>query len=147
MADAFDTAKFESQRRKVNDEYAASSASGAYSRFLSQQRGDRSVDDYQRGFKRSFPSFTAGFGQRGMSGGGVQSGVMQRAMQDHVGDYSRGVNRLNEDNAQSMRGFDLQQSQLDQWRNNALQDIELAKAREIAEAAQAISQLRPYMGS
>lgn len=143
---AVDTSIYERARRGVNDEYAATSASNAYSRFLSQQRGERQRSDAQRGFRRQFPRQTASFGQRGLSGGGVRSGTMQRAMQDFVGDHNRQMSRFDQDMAQDLRQRDLQQSQLDAWRQSALQDIEMQKQKEIASAALNLQALRPYLG-
>lgn len=143
---AVNNAIYEGQRRQVNDQYAATSSSNAYSRFLSQQRGERQSADATQGFKRGFPNFTAGFGQRGMSGGGVQSGVMQKAISDRVSDFGQNMGRMQQDQQQEMRQFDMSQANMDQWRTGALQDIETNKAADVANAALNINALKPYIG-
>jgi hypothetical protein len=143
---AVDTSVYERQRRGVEDEYAAKKTANVYSRFLSQQRGTRDVADFTQGFKRSQQGFTAGFGQRGLAGGGVQSGTMQRAMKNRVGDYTTNLGRMYDDQSQGQRQFDLESGQLDAYRQNALFDIEANKQREIAQAALHLKALMPYLG-
>ena len=127
-----DAGYYESQRRNVNTDYAAQMAANTYSRFLSKQRGERDLGDMTRGFKREFPSFSASFGQRGLTGGGVNSGSMQRAMGNYIGDYNRQYSRSRQDLTGQLQQFDLQGAQLGAQRQNALRDIETQKAREIA---------------
>src|SRR5215510_15860020 len=109
---AIDTSVYEAQRRDINQDYAAKSAANAYSRFLSQQRGDRSIADYSRDFGRKLPGLTAAYGRRGLTGGGVQSGVYGRAMQQYVGDYQQNLNRQLGDQQTDLRQYDLTEAQL-----------------------------------
>jgi hypothetical protein len=143
---ALDVSVYERQRRGVNDSFASDSASNQYSRFLSQQRGTRDQADMTRGFGRQFPSFAAQFGKRGLSGGGVQSGIQKQATTDFVGDHTRNFGRLLENQAQDMRQHDLRQSQLQAYREQALADIEAQKARDVALAALNIQSMRDMLG-
>jgi hypothetical protein len=148
MSDASytDPGYYESQRRGVQSQYAAQMAATTYGQFQAKQRGQRDLNDMTRGFKQSFPSYSAQFGQRGMGGAGIQSGVMQRSMGNYVGDYQRQYQRGTQDLTQQMQQFDLQKAQLGAERQNALQDIRQAKAREIAFAAQNIEALKQILG-
>lgn len=141
-----DTGYYEAQKRQVNQQYGVDSANNAYSRFLSQQRGERDLGAMQRGYQRSFPNFRAQQGQRGMTGGGLRSGVMNQAMSRYMGDYTRSYGEAQNDLTESLRQFDLNQAQLTSGRDNALADYDLEKAREIAFAAQNIEQLRSMLG-
>jgi hypothetical protein len=100
----------------------------------------------QRGFERSMPSFQAGFGARGLSAGGVRSGVMRQAMTNMVGDHTRNLSRFDQDLATQMREFDMGDARLSQERDSLLADIEAQKAYSIANTAWFINSLRPQMG-
>jgi len=141
-----DPGYYESQRRNVNQQFAAQMAANTYGRFVSQQRGQRELNDMTRGFKQGFPNYAAQFGQRGVTGPGVRSGVMQRAMGNYLGDYQRQYQRGTQDLTEQLRQFDLQRTQLASQRQSALADINMQKAREIAFAAQNIEALRQILG-
>ena len=141
-----DSGYYEAQRRGIDEQFATQSAANTYARSLAQQRGSRDINAFQQGFKREIPSFTAGFGQRGLGGGGVRSGVMQQTMRNYVGDYNTQLNNMRNDLTESLRQFDLTNAQLGAQRSSALADLELQKAREIAFAAQNIEALRQVLG-
>ena len=141
-----DTGKYEAARRGINDQYGGGTAVNAYGRFLGQQRGSRQLTDMSRGFERSYPGFGASFAPRGMTGNGINSGVMQRSMQNYVGDFQRDYARSQQDLTQSLQGYDLQQAQLDAWKQGQLADLELARSQEIANAAMNLEALRNYYG-
>ena len=141
-----DSGYYEAQRRGVEDTYAAGMAQNAFSRTLSQTRGNRSLADMSRGFQRQLPTFTSSFGQRGFGGGGVRSGVMQQSMSNYLGDYTRDYGNAQNDLTDTLRGYDLAGAQLGAQRTNSLADIELARNREIAFAAQNIEALRAMLG-
>jgi hypothetical protein len=141
-----DSGYYESQRRGVDDQYAAQMASNTFARTLAQQRGNRDLNMMTQSFKRQTPSFMASFGQRGFGGGGVRSGVMQRSMQNYLGDYTQQYGSAQNDLTAQLRQFDLTGTQLGAQHSSALADIQLAKAREIAYAAQNIEALRQSLG-
>jgi hypothetical protein len=141
-----DSAGYESQRRNISDQYTRDSAANQFGRFVSQQRSNRNLGDYQRNFARSYPKFNAQWGTRGMTGGGVRSGAFKGAMQQYVGDYSRGLGHMQQDQANDMQGFDMQQANMEAARQRALADLQMQQQREIAEAAVNIMALRPYVG-
>ena len=118
----------------------------AYGRFLSQQRGDRSLGDMSRNFNRGLPSYKAGFAQRGLAGGGIRSGAMGRSMQNMLGDYAIDYGRAQQDALEEARQYDAQSAELDATYNNNLAGGEARKQSEIANAALALEALRPYLG-
>jgi hypothetical protein len=142
---AVDSGYYESQRRGIDDQYAAQMASNTFARTLAQTRGNRSLGLMQQGYQRQTPSFLAGFGQRGF-GGGVQSGVMQRSMQNYVNNYTQQYGGAQNDLTDQLRQYDLSGAQLGAQRSNSMAELELAKAREIAYAAQNIEALRASYG-
>jgi hypothetical protein len=141
-----DSGYYEGLRRGVEQEYAAGMAGNTYSQTLARNRGNRDLNLMQTSFRRDVPSFTAGFGQRGFGGGGVRSGVMQRAMGNYLGDYQRAYSGAQADLTDSLRQYDLTAAQMGAQRTSSLADIELQKAREIAFAAQNIEALRGILG-
>lgn len=141
-----DTGRYEASRRGINSQYGSESATNAYGRFLSQQRGSRQLSDQTRTFKRSMPGFTSQFGARGLSGPNAQSGVMQRSMQNYVGDYYRNQARTGQDMTQGLQQYDLEQARLDDWRQGSLADLQLQRTQDIASAAQNLEALKTYFG-
>ena len=71
---------------------------------------------------------------------------MNQKMGEFVGDYSRGQQRAYQDQTLANQSYDMQQAQSDQWRQQALQDIETQKANDIAWTAQNITELRELLG-
>lgn len=141
-----DSGYYESLRRGVEQEYAAGMAGNTYSQTLARNRGNRALSFMQTDFSRSVPRFSASFGQRGFGGGGVQSGVMQRAMSNYLGDFQRSYTSGQQELTDQLRQYDLTAAQMGAQRTSALADIELQKAREIALAAQNIEALRGVLG-
>ena len=139
---AIDESIYESQRRSVTNRYTQQAATNALGRFVSQQRGDRGIADYQRDFGRSMPSYTANYGKRGLAGSGVQSGVYNNAMRSYVGDYSQNLNRMYADQQSELNQYDLNTANYEAERQQALADIEATKARDIANAASYLQALK-----
>lgn len=141
-----DAGAYEQEASDLGYRYNTDRASNAYGRFLSQQRGERGLGDMRRTFNRALPNYRAGFGARGLSGGGIRSGSMQRAMGNFLGDYSRDYGRAQQDVTQEAQNYDLQAAQMDAYYKNSLTALEQRKQNEIANAALAIEALRPYLG-
>jgi hypothetical protein len=141
-----DSGYYEAQRRGVEDQYASNMAANAYSQTMARNRGDRELSMMNSSFRRSVPGFSASFSQQGFGGGGIRSGVMQRAMGNYLGDFQRNYSSAQNDLTENLRQYDLSAAQLGSQRTSALADIELQKAREIAFAAQNIAALREAFG-
>lgn len=130
----------------VDYDYGQRSTQNAYGRFLGQQRFERNVGDRQRQFGRSYSPYKANFGRRGLSGGGIDSGAMRQSMGRFVGDYAQDVGRMYQDQTLQNQQYDLEQANLDQWRQRAIQDIDTQKANDIAWTAQNLEALRELLG-
>jgi hypothetical protein len=142
---AVDSGYYESQRRGIDDQYAAQMASNTFARTLAQTRGNRDLSMMTQGYKRQTPSFLSGFGQRGF-GGGVSGGVMQRSMQNYINDFSQSYSGAQNDLTAQLRQYDLTGTQLGAQRASSMAELELQKARDIAYAAQNIEALRQSYG-
>ena len=143
---AYSYGDYERSKNDANYRYGTESATNAYGRFISQQRGSRNLGDMSRNFGRQMPQYKSQFGQRGLSGGGVQSGVMQNSMNNFVGDYARGYGRQQQDTTQQLQQYDLNQDNLTSWYQQELGNIEGQKARDIATDASQIEALREQVG-
>ena len=137
---------YERQKADTQYKYSNDAVTNAYGRFISQQRGERGLGDSFRGYQRSFPGQTSSFGRRGLSGSGVQSGVMANSMNNFIGDFARNYGRQQQDLTQQLQGYDLNQSNMDAWREQALAGIEADKQRAIANDAGALEYLRAIVG-
>jgi hypothetical protein len=140
------TAQYDQQASDAQYRYNTDRASNAYGRFLSQQRGERGLGDLRTNYNRTLPGQKAGYGQRGLSGGGVRSGTMQRSMKNFLGDYTQQYGRAQLDAQQEAAQYDQAGAAMDAYYNNSLLNIESAKQQEIANAALAIEALRPLLG-
>ena len=140
------TSQYTRESNNLQYRYNTERATNAYGRFLSQQRGTRSLGDLSRGFKQQLPTYRAQFNPRGLAGPGIQSGTMQRSMGNYLGGYARDYGRIQQDATREAQNYDLQAAQLDAAYNNSLLDIEQRKKGDIANAARAIEALRPYLG-
>ena len=141
-----DRGAYEQEASDLGYRYNTDKSTNAYGRFLSQQRGQRSLGDMSQAFNRGLPNYHAGFGQRGLAGPGIRSGSMQRSMGNMLGDYARDYGRVQQDATQEAQNYDLSSAQMDAHYNNSLAAIEQRKQTEIANAALAIEALRPYLG-
>jgi len=93
MADGYNSGYYAQQSADTQYRYNTDKATNAYGRFLSQQRGSRTLGDLSRGMKEGLPSLRATFGQRGLMGPGIRSGAMQRSMSSMLGNYARDYSR------------------------------------------------------
>lgn len=142
----FDPSAYEQKRRGISNQYTSQSAINALGRFNAQQRGDRTAFDYRQDYQRQTPSFTSSWGRRGMTGGGVQSGVYQNALTSYVNQHNTGLNRLYADTQNELNEYDMNAANLATERDRAYADLEVEKAREIANAAQYLDALRRQFG-
>jgi hypothetical protein len=143
---AFDPSVYEQKRRSIGNQYTSQAAVNALGRFNAQQRGDRTAFDYRQNYQKQTPMFTSSWGQRGMTGSGVKSGVYQNALNSYVTDYQTGANRMYADTQNELNEYDMNAANLATERDRAYADLEVDKAREIANAAQYLEQLRRQYG-
>lgn len=141
-----DTAAYDRAQNDLGYKFNTDQATNAYGRFLSQQRGERSLGDMSREFTRALPQQYSQFNRRGLSAPGVQSGVQQSSMQNYLGDYSRNYGLQQGYNAQDLQQFDQAGLQNQAYYQSQLSSLETSKQNEIARAALGIQALKPYFG-
>jgi hypothetical protein len=142
----YDAGGYERQKSAVEYDYGNQTATNAYGRFLGQQRGQRNLNDMSRNFGRQYPTYKAQFGQRGMGGPGIRSGVQHQAMTNYLGDYAQQYGRAQQDMTQEAQQYDANQQRFGAFRQQSLADIEAQKAQQIANDARALEYLRSLVG-
>jgi ClpP class serine protease len=113
-----------------------------YARFLAQQRGSRSLGEFERGVVKQLPQISSAYGQRGLQARGVRSGIFNRAIKEFGQEAARQRGYMTQDLAEEQRGFQLRETQGRSDLEQALADLEAEKARAIAESAQGLLNLR-----
>ena len=134
------------QQNSVYNNYSNQVAQNTFSRNQAWSKGQQGLNDYTQQFHRQLPSFTAGFGRRGMAGAGIQSGVYQNSMNNFLGDYTKGLGRMKSDLFDQDQQYAFNQQRFAAERDNALSNLAMEKAKLIASTAQNIAGLRPYLG-
>ena len=134
----FDPSIYEQRKRGLTQGFAAEGAMNAYQQFISQQRGQRSVADLARQYEQAAPRTVAAYGRRGLGGPNVRSGVTMRALRELAQQRIREQSDLERQLRESAMGYDLAERRRQEQYQQALQDLEAEKAREIAESARSI---------
>lgn len=139
---AYDPSMFENRRRGLTQQYGAESAMNEYARMLAQQRGSRSLGEFQRGVTKQIPQFGRAFGRKGLQGQGVKSGLFNRAIKEFGQEAARQQGYTTQDLADEQRQFQFKEAQAKSGLEQSLLDLEAEKARQIAESAQGLLSLR-----
>tara|TARA_R110001606_G_scaffold112169_3_gene238861 strand:- start:2296 stop:2721 length:426 start_codon:yes stop_codon:yes gene_type:complete len=135
-------AAFQNQRRNLASDFSTRKANNTFARAQSRRDGSRSESDTRRRFKRNAPKVSQNYASRGLG----NSGVYQRALQNYTGDYSRDLGRQIENRYSNDQQYSMNDAGYEAEYNRQIGQLDLDKARMIAETAQGITGLRPLMG-
>lgn len=131
------------QQRPAAQKRDATLAMNAYSRFLSQQRGRRQAMDIDVQATKGLGKLGASYAQRGLT----SSGIRERGL----GEYGAGWQQQKQDAlagmTEELRSLDLQDAAAISEYESLMQEINREKERRILEAATALSDFRPFLGS
>ena len=133
---AYDPSVYESQRRALTQKYGADSAMQAYSRFLTQQRGQRQQQSLSDQYRKAFPQLISSYGRRGLAGPNVKSGIARGGLSELAKKQLSDYGDLQQGMQQEMGQYDLQSAMREADLYGGLTDLEAQKARQIAEDAQ-----------
>ena len=139
---AYDPSLYEARRRGYTENYAATAAANQFARTLSQQRGARQRQTALRQFEQAQPRLVRGYSQRNLVSPSVRSGLFSRAMQEFGQERARGLSELEQQQMNELRQMDLEDARLLQDYRRMLGDLEMEKAREIADAARQLFAFR-----
>jgi cell division septum initiation protein DivIVA len=126
-------------KRQAASQRDAQLAQNAYSRFLSADRGTRSMEQLNRGMTGGLEKFGAGYGQRGLR----NSGVFKQAQSDYTSEWMRQKQAIMDEVARANRQASIADATA--WSNyNAVAgDAEMDKWNQILSTA---AQLQSIMG-
>ena len=134
---------YEPKRRAAAQQRDAIMSQNAFSRFLSQQRGARQLQDLDRSSSRGLEGFGAGYGKRGLR----NSGIYRQATSDYAQNWMTQRNDMLDALRQQEAQYSLADAQAGAGYEDTLAEIELAKQRDILATAASLSGLRPFLGS
>ena len=133
---AYDASLYEYQRRALTQKYGADSAMQAYSRFLTQQRGQRQQQSLSEQYRKAFPQLTSSYGRRGLSTPRTSSGIVRSGLSELAKKQLADYGDLQQGLQQEMGQYDLQSAMREADLYSGFTDLETQKARQIAEDAQ-----------
>lgn len=137
---------FTQRQRAAGSQYGSKTASNAYARFLSQQRGTRKKFDLQQNYEKQAPKVVGEYTKRGIAGPGVKSGVFQKGMSDFAIQNLNDTNNLNTDLASEQDQFNLFDLQNKAEYEDQLAAIQAEKQQQIASTAATLQAFKPFLG-
>jgi hypothetical protein len=129
--------------RSARTQRDATLAQNAYSRFLSQQRGDRELRSLGEQTNRDLGALSAAYSQRGLR----NSGLQQQARNEFGTQAFRSEQDIRNQTAQQLDMANLSDAQAQAAYESAVQEAEIAKANSIAQLAAELLNYYPFMGS
>ena len=143
LTDAYsgDFGMAEASARRRRSQYSIANRQAA---FLGQQRGTRNIADLTRKLSEGFRPKMASYGQRGLAGPNVASGIQRQGLQRYAADMQRAVG----DETQTMQD---EQNTIAMNEANSQADLEdylaqlrLQKQQNIISSATALKQYAAY---
>lgn len=132
---------YEKARRESEQFYTPQLLRLAQQRYLTGQAYEREGKNILESFQKSLPRLASAYGQRGLVGSGVKSGIYGRAGTELAKEYQKQTEELGSRRQAEMLGMDIQTAQLWSDWDKTLADLEASKAQEIREAAQNLLKL------
>jgi len=129
--------------RSARTQRDATIAQNAYSRFLSQQRGQRELRDLGEQTNRDLGALSAAYSQRGLR----NSGLQQQARNQFATQAFRTEQDIRRQGQQDLDLSALSDAQAQAAYEAAVQEAEIAKASGIADLAAELLKYYPFMGS
>lgn len=129
--------------RSARTQRDATLAQNAYSRFLSQQRGQRDLQSLSERSNKDLGALSAAYSQRGLR----NSGIQQQGRNEFATQVSREQQGIQETANQGVMTADLSDQASMAAYEAAVQEAELAKSADIAGLAQELMKYYPFLGS
>lgn len=129
--------------RSARTQRDATLAQNAYSRFLSQQRGQRDLQSLSERTNKDLGALSAAYSQRGLR----NSGIQQQGRNEFATQVSREQQGIQEAANQGVMTADLSDQAAMAAYEAAVQEAELAKSVDIAGLAQELMKYYPFLGS
>ena len=124
-------------------EYGASSAMGNFSRMLSQQRGQRNMQDFNQSTTKNLSKLATSYGQRGLR----NSGVRKQGVSDFGTQAAQQQQDIQDQQRNEQTQFDLNDANNRAAWDSLLKEVELDKTGNINALFSQFSQYYPFLGS
>lgn len=122
----------------------AESLANQQAAFLGQMRGKRNIADITRTYTEGYRPVQASFGQRGLGGPNVKSGIRRAGLAKYAETMQRELGRETENMQNELNNIAAteaaQQSSLDAYLN----ELQLSKAQQIMADAAALREFQGY---
>lgn len=122
----------------------AESLANQQAAFLGQMRGKRNIADITRTYTEGYRPVQAAYGQRGLGGPNVKSGIRRRGLAKYAETMQRELGRETENMQNELNNIAAteaaQQSSLDAYLN----ELQLSKAQQIMADAAALREFQGY---
>jgi len=112
--------------------------------FRGQTRGRSRVGDIQRQYREGFDPLVSSFGQRGLLGPNVQSGITREGLSRYAESLQRDLGTENENMQDEMNRLAIEGASSQEELENYLGQLRLQKAQDVMRAATEIKNLASY---
>lgn len=142
MATDFYDTSYELQRANAQRNRALKALQSQYNLANLTAQTGQSLADVNRQYAQGLEPRVANFARRGLG----NSGLFQRAMKEYAANQQRSVGGILQRQQEGMSSEELAQAQAEMELQNALNDIEYQKQRQIISDAAALANFAPFSG-
>lgn len=143
LTDAYsgDFGMAEASARKRRSQYSIANRQAA---FLGQQRGTRSIADLTRKLTEGFRPKMASYGQRGIAGPNVASGIQRQGLERYAADMQRAVGDETQTLQDEQNTIAMNEANSQADLEDYLAQLRLQKQQNIISSATALKQYAAY---
>jgi len=124
-------------------EYGASTAMNNFSRMLSQQRGQRNLQDFTTSSNKNLQKLNTAYSQRGLR----NSGVRKQGVTDFTKDATQQRQDIVDQNRNEQTQFDMNDANYQAAWDALQKEVELDKTGSINNLFAELSKYYPFLGS
>lgn len=126
-------------RKRLNQSLANQQAA-----FLGQQRGSRRISDVQRQYMEGYQPLLAGYGQRGLAGAGIKSGIMRGGLSKYAENMQRDLGAETQNMQDELNQIAMTEASQQADLEDYLTALRLQKQQDILASATALRSLGAY---
>ena len=123
---------------------SATSIANQQAAFLGQQRGTRNIGDLTRKLTEGFRPKMASYGQRGLAGPAVASGIQRKGLERYAADMQRALTDETQMLQDEQNRIAMSEAQSQADLEDYLAQLRLQKQRDIISSATALKQYAAY---
>lgn len=137
---------YRTARQSARSNYAAIAAMQNLARSYAQQRGSRDLWNLGQKYEVAVPRTIAAYSQRNLAGPNISSGVYSRGLQNLASNQAAEQYNIQSSLAEQMQKIQARQDQAYRNMQDKLANIDLKKARDIANQAASLRSFKPFLG-